>query len=339
MTRHIAASICILILAGSLIPAGAQATAILHGKVVMTDGSPPGKAVGTVRICSDDAGTAPGPLTDKQGAFIWTMQMDFMATRRCWIEATQAGYESSRVEISNVNPALGINVDLKPITLRLKGGDPYLLGEDGTSIPSKGRAEWNAALKAAAANDWPRAIEQLKAATAANPKFALAWHNMGILYDFEHNLADARAAYLKAIEADPKMLRPYVALTRLMVVEMDWAGVNKTAAALIPVDKNRIFPEIHLHQAVAHYNLRDLAAAEASATEALNPKAKQSAARAEYVLGRILEAKGDSAGAKQHMSRYLTLVPSAQDAPLIQAHMDRMGQPGAPEPELDVLDR
>jgi regulator of sirC expression with transglutaminase-like and TPR domain len=124
-----------------------------------------------------------------------------------------------------------------------------------------------------------------------------------------------------------------------MVAEKDWSGVVKTATAFVPLDKNRMFSEMHLHQAVAHFNLKDLGAAEASANEALNAKAKQPTARAEYVLGRILEAKGDQAGAKQHMSRYLTLVPTAPDAALIKSHMDQMGQPGAPEPELDTLHR
>jgi tetratricopeptide (TPR) repeat protein len=282
-----------------------QTTVILRGRVVMSDGSSPNKSVGIVRICTDNNGTAPGPLTEKDGSFIWTMEADYMATRRCFLEATLSGYQSTQVEISNVNPALGANVDLKPIALTLKGGDPYLLGVDGSEIPSKGRAEWNAALKAATVNDRDTAAAQLKAATAINPKFALAWHNLGILHDLNHDFAEARAAYLKAIEADPKMLRPYVALARLMVMEKDWPGVIKTAATFIPLDKNRIFAEMHLHQAVAQFNLKDLAAAQASALEALNPKARQPVVRAEYVLGRILEAKGDAVGAKQHMSRYL----------------------------------
>ena len=113
----------------------------------------------------------------------------------------------------------------------------------------------------------------------------------------------------------------------------------KNTAAFFPLDKSRIFSEMYLHQAVAQYNLKDLAAAEASANEALSPKGKQPAARAEYVLGRILEAKGDTAGARQRMSRYLQLVPATQDAAMIKAHIDQMGQPGAPEPELDLLVR
>ena len=162
---------------------------------------------------------------------------------------------------------------------------------------------------------------------------------LGILYDFERMFAQARAAYEKAIEADPKMLAPYVALTRLMITNKDWAGVTKTTAAFFPVDKNRIFAEMYAHQAVAQYNLKDFAAAEASANEALNPKAKQPFVRAEYILGRILEAKGDTAGAKQHMSHYLELVTAVEDAPTIKAHIDQIGKPGAPEPALDLLVR
>jgi len=56
-------------------------------------------------------------------------------------------------------------------------------------------------------------------------------------------------------------------------------------------------------------------------------------------LGRILEAKGDMAGAKQHMNRYLELVPKAIDADVIKAHIAQMGQPGAPEPDLDNLSK
>ena len=131
----------------------------------------------------------------------------------------------------------------------------------------------------------------------------------------------------------------YVALARLQVREKDWDGVLKTTVAGIPQDKNIIFPEMFLHQAVAHYYKKDLAAAETAANAALNPKAKQSAPRAEYVLGRILEAKGDTAGAKQHMTKYLELAQSPEDLAQVKAHIDAMGTPGAPEPELELLAR
>ncbi|MFM2124111.1 MAG: hypothetical protein RL328_562 [Acidobacteriota bacterium] len=320
------------------VPAFSQAVPVIfRGKVVMADGSSPGKSVGLQRTCSDQQGTGPGPLTDKEGVFTWRMDVNYMNTRRCYIVATLGGYDSSQVDISSVNPSVSVNVDLPPITLTLKGSDPYQLG--GNDIPSKGSGEWSAAMKAVQANNLPEAITHLTAATVTNPKFALAWHNLGVLQDFQTHYDEAAAAYAKAIEANPKMLTAYVALARVQVRKHDWAGVNKTVAAFLPLDKSLIFPEMSLHQAAAHYALKDLAAAEASANAALNPKAKQSARRAEYVLGRILEAKGDQAGAKLHMNRYLELVPTAPDADTIKAHIAQMGQPTAPEPELDNLSK
>ncbi len=326
-----------LLILASLVAHGQSANVIFRGKVQLEDGSEPGKSVGTQRVCSDSNGTGPGPLTDKQGVFTWRMEVDYMRSRRCYIMATLNGYESTQVEISNVNPAVGVNVDLPPIRLTLKGGNPYQLGGDDKEVPAKGRAEWTQAMKAIQANDLPAATAALKAATASNPKFALAWHNLGILQDFQRNTPDALDAYAKAIETNPKMLLPHVARTRLLIREKSWPEALKAAAAGIPLDKDRIFMELQLHQAVAHYNLKDLAAAEAAATEALNPKAKRSALRAEYVMGRILEAKGDLAGAKQHMTHYLELAPAAQDAAQIKAHIDGLGKPGNTEPELELI--
>lgn len=316
---------------------GQAVAVVFHGKVTMADGSAPGKSVGTQRTCTDGQGTGPGPITDKEGNFTWRMDVNFMGTRRCFIEATLSGYQSTQVDISSVNPSVNVNVALAPIKLTLKGSDPMALGGDDRDIPAKGRSEWNAAMKAVSAGSIEDAATQLKAATTTNPKFALAWHDLGILHDLRRNYDDAAAAYQSAIEVNPKLALSYVALARIQIRKSDWAGVNKTVTTFQPLDKSIIFPEMSMYQAIAQYKLKDLAAAEASATAALNPKAKQSANRAEYVLGRILEAKGDTAGAKQHMDRYLQLAPTAEDAALIQAHIAKIGQAGAPEPELALL--
>jgi len=61
--------------------------------------------------------------------------------------------------------------------------------------------------------------------------------------------------------------------------------------------------------------------------------------RAEYVLGRILEAKGDAAGAREHMTKYLDMDKKAPDAELIRTHLQNVGKADAAgaEPELEVL--
>jgi hypothetical protein len=57
------------------------------------------------------------------------------------------------------------------------------------------------------------------------------------------------------------------------------------------------------------------------------------------VLGRVLEAKGDLNGARDHMTKYLELQPAAKDAEDVQTHMLGLGKPdkAGPEPELEPL--
>src|SRR5271169_6452434 len=76
---------------------------ILHGKVVMQDGSPPPVTMGIERVCSDGFGSAPGTLTNKKGEYIWRMEIDPLETRDCKIRATHAGYASSDIEVSGLD--------------------------------------------------------------------------------------------------------------------------------------------------------------------------------------------------------------------------------------------
>jgi tetratricopeptide (TPR) repeat protein len=114
----------------------------------------------------------------------------------------------------------------------------------------------------------------------------------------------------------------------------DWTGAAKAADALIKADPKKTYPEIYLHQAVARYALKDLDGAAASVQEAIQRKIP----RAEYVFGRILEAKGDAAGAREHISKYLELDKNTPDAELIRAHLQNVGKPDAAGPEPELLE-
>jgi tetratricopeptide (TPR) repeat protein len=174
--------------------------------------------------------------------------------------------------------------------------------------------------------------------TAASPKAAQAWHALGVVDERLNKPAESHAAFEHSIESDPKYLRAYVTLTRLCVKTKDWNCAATTSDALIKEDPKSSYPEIYLHQAVARYELKDLKGAQESVEEAIR-LTKDSNPRAEYVLGRILEAEGDLAGAKEHMAKYLQLVPAPPDIDLIRGHIDNMGKPAAKdvEPDLEVL--
>ncbi len=310
---------------------------IVKGKVTMPDGSPPPFTVGIERVCSDLQGSAPGPITDKKGEYTWRMDVDPLRTRACFIRATHTGYTSTTVDVSGLDGSTHTTTTLD--TLVITNGrtvDPYAIISNDSNMPSRASAPWKAAMKALDNRNDAEAATQMQAAVAAAPKFAIGWHALGVVEEKQlQKLSEARDAYEHAIQADPKMLAPYLALARLCIKTKDWQCAAKNVDALIKLDTKKTVTEVYLHQAVARYGLKDLDGAAASAQQAIQLKF----ARAEYVLGRILEAKGDAAGAREHISKYLEMDKNTPDADVIRAHLQNIGKPEASalEADLEVL--
>jgi Flp pilus assembly protein TadD len=323
-----------------ILPAMAETyPVILRGKVMMSDGSPPPVTVALERICSDLSGSRPGPLIDKKGEYIWRMDVDPMRSRACHIRATHAGYDSSSIDISALNGYTDTNINLEPIVITSRTADPYTIAIGESNVPGRARSRFKAAMKALDAGNSSEARLQFQAAVDADPKFPLGWHALGVLSEYQGMQKEARAAYERAIEYNPKLLRAHMTLLRLCIKSKDWESAAKAADTLIQADKKQEFPDVHLHRAVALYGLKRLDEAAASAQEAIGLDPYHQKPRAEYVLGRILEAKGDIDGAREHMSKYLELDKKAPDAGLIRKHMELLGKPDAAsvDPELEYL--
>ncbi len=309
---------------------------ILHGKVVMEDGSVP-PVVAIERVCSDAYGSAPGPITNKKGEYIWRMDIDPLEARNCVLRATHTGFSSSVVEVSGID-TIHTTFQLPTITIYPAVADPYTLNVSETGISGHAKGDWKAAIKAMDAQNLPDVASHLEAVVAASPKAWQAWHGLGVIDERLNKLPEARAAYEHAIEDDPKMLQPRMTLARLCIKTKDWNCAATAAEGLIKEDSKHSYPEIYLHLAVARYELKDLNGAQESVEEAIRLDPKMKRPRAEYVLGRILEAKGDVAGAKEHMTKYLQLEPAPADVDLVRAHIDDLGKPArGVEPELEVL--
>jgi len=311
------------VIAWCVIPATADTyQLILRGTVVMQDGSPPPKSVGIERVCSDLYGSTSGPLTDKKGEYLWRMEVDPLKTRACRIRATLAGYTSTEIDISAFNSYT--NPNLPPLVLTARGADPNVISVSDSEVPGKAQNIWKAAMKSMDSGNLAETARQMEAAVKAVPKFPAGWNALGIVYVKREMPGEAKEAFQHAIDQDPKMLSAYLNLARISVKMKDWESAAKASDALIKLDK-RIFPEIYLHQAVARYELKDLPGAEAAAQEAIRSDQLHSMPRVEYVLGRILEAKGDLEGARQHILKYLELSPNAPDSSQIRAQLENLG--------------
>lgn len=331
-------SVCLLVaLAGLLVPAGANVyPIILRGKVTTEDGSPPAFMLGVERICSDGQGSAPGPTTNKKGEYEWRMEIDPLATRACSIRASHAGWVSTTIEVQGLDTTKTM-IMLPPLVISPGVPDAYSINASETNVPPKAKAAFKAAMKALDEGNSEETARQLQAATAAAPKFAQGWHALGVVLEGLRHPADARTAYEHAIESDPKMLPPYVTLARACLKLKDWECSAKAADSLIKADPKHSYPEIYMHRAVARYELKDLAGAAESAQEALRLDSRHKRPRAEYILGRILEAQGNLSGARDHIAKYLELDPNASDADVVRAHLQGIGKPDQLEPELELL--
>jgi tetratricopeptide (TPR) repeat protein len=255
------------------------------------------------------------------------MDVDPMRTRACHLIAVSAGYSSTQVDISALDGSTTTVQTMAEITIYSKVADPYTIVSGDTGVPGKSMGSWKAAMKAVDGNNIPEAIAQLQKAVQDSPKFAQGWHSLGIVYQVQGMFKEAEEAWKHAVEADPKLLPAYVGLARMSIKTKDWQEALNATDGLLKVDVKKTYPEVYIHQAVAHYGLKDLDAALASAQEALkmDPQRK----RTEYVMGRILEAKGDTAGAREHIEKYLKEDPNAVDVEQIHARLELIGKPEA----------
>jgi Tetratricopeptide repeat len=314
---------------------------IVQGKVVMQDGSPPPKPVGIQRICSDLLGSAPGPITNRKGEYLWRMDVDPMRTRVCHLEVNFPGYVSTQVDISGLDGYTKTAVNLPNIVLGLRSADPDTINDSESGVPGHSSSAWKAAMHAIDSGNLPEAENQLKQVVEASPKFERGWHTLGIIYENEVKLPEARDAYQHAIEADPKIVPPYVTLARACDRLKDWQCAANAADSEIKLDAKHLYPEIYLYQAVAQFGLKNLDAAKASAEQALQestrPDQKKKAARAEFVLAKVYAAQGDYTAAREHGAKYLELAPQTPDADLIKAYLQVVGKPEGAGVDPDLV--
>jgi tetratricopeptide (TPR) repeat protein len=302
---------------------------ILHGKVMMQDGSVPTKAVSIQRVCSDVQGSAPGPLIDKKGEYQWRMMVDPLRTRACRLEASSEGLQSSSVDISGLNGYNSTTAEIETLILYQKGSNPRAIDSSTQGVPSKASKPFKEAMKAMDAQNFQGMIDHLKEAVEAAPQFAKGWNALGLAYEQVNKYPEAKDAYEHAMAADPKTLAPFVNVEAIYIRSKDWQTALKNANTVISQDSKKMFPVMYMQLAIAQFRTGDLEGAKASVEQAIKLDAGHKMPRTEYILGRILLAKGDVAGAKQHIMHYFELDPTAPDLELLNAHYLKLGTPEA----------
>jgi tetratricopeptide (TPR) repeat protein len=331
----------------------------ISGKVVIEDGSAPPPSLTIERVCGGVPKTV--AYTDSNGrfSFQWgdrsmivsdasdagsgrngssnsggfgssqsagganTLAADPFGSRmmNCALRASAAGFTSDTIDLYNRKSA--DSPDIGTIVLhRIAGVEGSSISVTSMLAPKDAKKAYERGLQSLLKNKPNDAAKDFEKAVAIYPNYADAWVSLGKVRLELKSVEPARTALMKAVEADPKLVAPYIELGILAAKDADWRESGKyldRAVQLDPVD----FPQAWYADAVANYNLKNYDAAEKSAREAVKLDPRHVNPRSGYLLGLVLAEKRDYKGAAAELTSYMKLAPNAPD--LAQAK-DQLGQ-------------
>ncbi len=246
----------------------------LNGRVVTDDGQAPSEPVVVKRVCQGNA--YPEDYTDSKGRFSFQVGGDIsMLTTDASVSGTRLGggsvmsgggvnddcvrqigmgrYDLSSSTLRAELPGyrsddinLGMystmgNNDVGVIVLHRLAG---LVGDVVSALtlqaPKAARKAYESGLREIRKKKpkYDKAVAQLEKAVAAYPQFAAAWAAMGDAKAAMQDSDGAWGAYSKAVEHDPKYIKPYEALIEMAVARSDWPSLDSFGSAYLGLNPN-----------------------------------------------------------------------------------------------------
>jgi tetratricopeptide (TPR) repeat protein len=330
----------------------------VSGRVMLSDGTPPPDPVVIERLCGGGSPKAEG-YTDSKGYFGFEVGRQnsgilqdasqggfgsdpFSASASgsmlgggnvsagmgsdqrlmtCELRARLAGYRSQSVSLANRramdNPDIGII-----LLHRIGASEGSLVTATIASAPKDSRKAYEKGLDLLKKKKPAEAAKEFEKAVSLYPRHAGAWHELGKLQFDDNQPEAARASFAKAIEADPKYVGPYLSIAVLELRAAHWrelADITDTTVKLDPFD----YPQAFFLNAVAHYNLKELDAAEKSARTADQLDTRRQYPQNLQLLGLILAQRQDFAGAAEQFRTYLKVAPQGALAATVQKQLEQ----------------
>lgn len=243
------------------------------------------------------------------------------------LRARLAGYRSSSLEVTDTEAA-----DLGTIVLsRPAGITGNLYSATSKDAPKPAAKAFEKAKTALDKEKWDEARPQLEKAVQLYPGYAEAWFELGRVFQASKNLPQARSAYERSIQADAKFVKPYVELSEVLYEQQQWQATADLTTALIKLDPHS-YVDPYVLNAVSNMRLGNAEAAEASARQAVKLDTNHVDPRAEYVLGAILDGRGKSSEAAEHLRTYIQLDPNSPSAEVARKRLAALGQAAGATP-------
>lgn len=308
----------------------------LSGRVLLEDGTPPPEPAVVELRCEGER--QPQSYTDRRGYFSFRVggersravpdsqrvrpgqpigaggpDRSFVSLTNCELEASLAGFTSGKVYLGR--RSVFENTDVGTIILtRVATGEGHFISMNTLAAPPKAREAYEKALALLLKEtpDLESASRELEKAVSLYPAFAAAWNRLGELRARAADGPGARAAFRKAVEAEPKFVPPLLALALAELEQQNAAEAARLANRAL-----RLVPglaEAHYYHALAQYSLGDVAAAEASARAVLSGPEASRYPRLHFLLGTVLAGRGDLQAAAAELRRFVELDPDSRAA-------------------------
>jgi tetratricopeptide (TPR) repeat protein len=257
----------------------------------------------------EDLGRSPLDAGSRVSTRMPRRAMELASTRPvgCTLRASLSGYKSSTIELG-LAPLSMLN-DVGTIVL-FPIGKVRADAVSATSLlaPKSAKKALEKARVALRKDKVSDSEKYLKSAIAIYPKYVEAWFQLGRLYQAQRRIKEARDAYTKAIESDNLYVNAYVWLARISAAEQRWqdaADLSERALALDPT----AFPETYYVNALASFNLKNLALAEKSARQAERLDSAHRFPKLYLILACISADRDDFVGSIEELRKYLKYGP------------------------------
>lgn len=165
-----------------------------------------------------------------------------------------------------------------------------------------------------------KALEQFELAVDEYPDYAAAWAFLGETRLTLGNEFGVREAFERALEIDPKYLKPHRLLIELEMHDEDWERAAELAKSAIPL--NPLDNSIRYYLGFSQYQNGNLEEALASVRGGISDGSGDLAQpQIHRLLGMILAKQGKYEQAAAHYSRVLAAWPSSAFAPALRKQL------------------
>jgi tetratricopeptide (TPR) repeat protein len=232
-------------------------------------------------------------------------------TPRAGAEAGQLRDNQTGQEINGSNgslsPSFGeTGIYREPNSRRGPDSEGSFVSVTSYAAPKVAKKEYGAAVGAMWGREWAKAEPHLKKAVALYPSYAAAWYRLGLCYQFENRPTEARDAYRRALDAEPKYPDVHYILATLELAGQHWDAVVENTDKVVALDPTG-FPGAYYMNAMANLRLHNLDLAEKSAREGLGVDTRHRLPKLEQILALALAQGKSYAEAGEHLRAYLKL--------------------------------